>query len=79
MSPQDGEILCQRNTAPLQDSGALDGGGPGLLMGYQRGQRRAQSPSLLVSEPGMKVGLGSIHNSLLSHSIHQDNLCLLKY
>lgn len=77
VSPQDGEILCQRNNAPLQDSGGLDGGGLWLLVGCQQGQRRAQSPSLLESEPGMVVGLGSTHNSLLSYSIHQDNLLFL--
>lgn len=73
VSPQDDG--SQRNTAALQDSGALDDGGLWLLMGCQQGQRKAQSPSLLESEPGMTVGLGSTHNSLLSRSIHQDNLC----
>lgn len=77
VSPPDGEILCQKNTAPLQDSGGLDGGGLWLLMGCQQGQRRAQSPSLLESEPGMMVGLGSTHNSLLGYNIHQDNLLFL--
>lgn len=64
----------QGSTAALQRGGVPDGGGPGLLKGYQQGSRWACNPGLLASEPGMMVALGSTHNSLLDHSSHQDNL-----
>lgn len=73
-SSQGDGIVYQRSTAHLQDSGDRDGGGPWLLTGCQPGLWRAQSPGLLESVLGMMVGLGSTRNSLLSHSIHQDNL-----
>lgn len=79
-SPQHGGTPCQRNTAHLRHSGApCDGGGGGggglrFLMGCQQVLWRARSPSPLESELGMMADLGSTHNSLPGHSIHQDNL-----
>lgn len=74
VSPRDDEIMYQRNTEPLRDSGAQDDGGLWLLVECQPGLWRAQSPGLLESVLAIMVGLESTHNSLLSHSIHQDIL-----
>lgn len=64
----------QGNTAALQRGDVPDGGGPGLLKGYQQGWRWACSPGLLASGPGMMAVLGSTRNSLLDHSSRPDNL-----